>query len=79
MKDYMHKVMKYGEITKRTDPEEIATKGEVDHFMRVSVYNRELSMVGTKDPYMARRNGEKLYEEELKALKQMIGAVLKQK
>ena len=79
MKDYMHKVMKYDKITKRTDPEEIAAKGELIHNMQVVVYNRDLSMVGRRNPYEARAEGEKVYQEEMKALNQLIGAVLKQK
>lgn len=79
LKDYMHKVMKYDEITRRTDPEEAAAMGELVHNMQIVVYNRDLSMVGRRNPYAAMQESEKRYEEELKALKQMIAAVLKQK
>ena len=79
LKDFMHKEMKYDAITKRTDPEEIAAQGALIHNMQIVVYNRDLSMVGRRNPYDARKDGEKAYQEELKALNQMVEAVLKQK
>lgn len=79
LKDFMHKEMKYDEITKREDPEEAAAKGELVHNMQVVVYNRDLSMVGRRNPFAAKRDGEKAHQEELKALNQLVEAVLKQK
>ena len=78
LKDYMVSEMKFDPVQKRTNPDEIAMKGELMHNMRIVVYNRNLSMVGSRSPYDARKNGDKAYEEELKALNQMIDAVLKQ-
>lgn len=77
--DYMVGEMKYDPIKKRTDPEEAAMKGELAHNMSIAVYNRDLSMVGRRNLSDARAQGEKVYEEEEKALHQMIDAILKQK
>lgn len=79
LKDYMFTEMKYDRITEREDPEEAAEKGKLQHNMRISVFNRDLTMVGYRDLYQARLQGEKVYLETEKALHQMVDAVLNQK
>lgn len=79
LKEYMVSEMKYDPIQKRSDPEEAAAKGELKHNMSIAVYNRNLEMMGRRNLSKARADGEKVYQEEQKALHQMIDAVLQQK
>lgn len=64
LKQYMTGEMKYQEIVKRTDADEIASKGEYEHDMSIAVYDRELGMVGRYDLYNARKKGEAFYKGE---------------
>jgi len=79
LKDYMVNEMKYDPIQKREDPDEAAAKGALAHNMSIAVYNRDMSMIGRRDLYNARQQGEAVYLETEKALHQMIRQVLDQK
>lgn len=79
LKDYMVNEMKYDPIQKREDPEEAAAKGALAHNMSIAVYNRDMAMVGRRDLYHARLQGEAVYEETEKALHSMIRKVLDEK
>ncbi|BDS08141.1 hypothetical protein NT6N_31810 [Oceaniferula spumae] len=78
LKTYMVDEMKYDPIQERKDPQEAAEKGALAHNMSIAVYNRNLSMVGRRDLFHARQDGDAVYEETEKALHQMVDAVLKQ-
>ncbi len=79
LKDYMLHEMKYDPIKKREDPDEASAKGALAHNMSIAVYNRDMSMVGRRDLYHARLQGDAVYTETEKALHQMVDAMLKQK
>jgi len=79
LKAYMVDEMKYDPIQERKDPTEAAEKGALAHNMSIAVYNRDLQMVGRRDLFHARQDGDAVYEETEKALHQMVDAVLKQK
>mgnify|MGYP005994501305 CR=1 FL=1 len=79
LKAYMVDVMKYDPIQERKDPNEAAAKGALAHNMSIAVYNRELQMVGRRDLYHARQDGDAVYRETEKVLHQMVDAELKQK
>ena len=78
LKDYMVNEMKYDPIQKRENPEEAATKGALAHNMSIAVYNRDMAMVGRRDLFHARQQGEAIYKETEKALHQMIRKTLDQ-
>ncbi|MBK1830058.1 SCO family protein [Verrucomicrobiaceae bacterium R5-34] len=78
LKKYMVDVMKYDPIQEREDAAEAAEKGALAHNMSIAVYNRDLQMVGRRDLFHARQDGDAVYEETEKALHQMVEAVLKQ-
>ncbi len=79
LKDYMVNEMKYDPIQKREDPDEAASKGALAHNMSIAVFNRDMSMIGRRDLYNARQQGEAVYLETEKALHAMISQVLGQK
>lgn len=79
LKDYMVNEMKYDPIQKREDPEEAATKGALAHNMSIAVYNRNMAMVGRRDVYNARQQGEAVYKETEKALHKMVRETLEEK
>lgn len=79
LKDYMLNEMKYDPIQKREDPEEAAAKGALAHNMSIAVYNRQMAMVGRRDLYNARQQGDDIYRETEKALHQMIRKELDKK
>jgi len=79
LKDYMLNEMKYDPIQKREDPDEAATKGALAHNMSIAVFDRNLSMLGRRDLYHARQQGEAVYKETEKALHAIISKALDSK
>lgn len=79
LRDYMVEEMKYAPIIEREDPEEAAAKGKLAHNMAITIYDRNMSMIGSRDLYSARQLGDAVYEETEKALHQMVEAVLSKK
>lgn len=76
---YMVDVMKYDPIQERKDPAEAAAKGALAHNMSIAVFDRNLSLIGRRDLFHAKQDGEAAYQETEKALHQMVEAVLQQK
>ena len=79
LKDYMLNEMKYDPIQKREDPEEAMAKGALAHNMSIAVFDRNLTMVGRRDLYVARQQGEAVYKETEKALHAMVRSQLEKK
>ncbi len=79
LKDYMLNEMKYDPIQKREDPEEAATKGALAHNMSIAVFDRNLSMLGRRDLFHARQQGEAVYKETEKALHAIVSKALDSK
>lgn len=79
LKTYMVDEMKYDPIQERKDPAEAAAKGALAHNMSIAVFDRNLSLVGRRDLFHAKQDGEAAYRETEKALHQMVKAVLQQK
>jgi cytochrome oxidase Cu insertion factor (SCO1/SenC/PrrC family) len=79
LKDYMLNEMKYDPIQKREDPEEASTKGALAHNMSIAVFDRNLTMLGRRDLYHARQQGEAVYKETEKALHAIISKALDSK
>lgn len=79
LKDYMLNEMKYDPIQKREDPEEAIMKGALAHNMSIAVFDRDLTMIGRRDLYMARQQGEAVYKETEKALHAMVRTQLESK
>lgn len=79
LKDYMLNEMKYDPIQKREDPEEAIMKGALAHNMSIAVFDRDLTMIGRRDLYMARQQGEAVYKETEKALHAMVRTQLDSK
>ena len=79
LKDYMLNEMKYDPIQKREDPEEAMAKGALAHNMSIAVFDRNLTMIGRRDLYHARQQGEAVYKETEKALHAMVRSQLEKK
>jgi len=79
LKDYMLNEMKYDPIQKREDPEEAVTKGALAHNMSIAVFDRNLSMLGRRDLFHARQQGEAVYKETEKALHAIVSKALDSK
>ncbi len=79
LKTYMVDEMKYDPIQERKDPSEAAEKGAIAHNMSISVFNRELALIGRRDLFHAKIDGEAVFVETEKALHQMVETVLEQK
>ncbi|NWK55336.1 SCO family protein [Verrucomicrobiaceae bacterium N1E253] len=79
LKSYMVDEMKYDPIQRREDPDEAATKGELAHNMSIAVYDRNMGMVGRRDLYSARQQGDAVYQETEKVLHDMIRKELDKK
>lgn len=79
LRAYMVDEMKYDPIQVRKDPSEAAEKGAIAHNMSIAVFDRELSLIGRRDLFHAKIDGEAVYVETEKALHQMVEAVLEKK
>ena len=79
LRTYMVDEMKYDPIQERKDPNEAAEKGALAHNMSIAVFDRNLSLIGRRDLFHAKLDGEAVYVETEKALHQMVEAVLKKK
>lgn len=79
LKDYMLHEMKYDPIQKREDPDEAIAKGALAHNMAIAVFDRNLTMLGRRDLYMARQQGEAVYTETEKALHAIVRKALDSK
>ncbi len=79
LRDYMVNEMKYDPIQERKDPAEAAEKGALAHNMSIAVFDRNLSLIGRRDLFHAKLDGEAAYVETEKALHQMVEAVLEKK
>ena len=79
LRNYMVEEMKYDPIQERKDPSEAAAKGALAHNMSIAVFDRNLSLIGRRDLFHARQDGDAVFEETEKALHQMVEAVLEKK
>ena len=79
LKDYMLNEMKYDPIQKREDPEEAIAKGALAHNMSIAVFDRNLTMLGRRDLFHARQQGEAVYKETEKALHAIVSKALDSK
>jgi len=79
LRTYMVDEMKFDPIQERKDPAEAAEKGALAHNMAIAVFDRNLSLIGRRDLFHAKKDGEAVFKETEKALHQMVEAVLEKK
>lgn len=79
LKDYMIDEMKYQQIVKREDPEQVARLGEYEHDMSIAVYDRNMSMIQRNDLYNARKKGDAYLKGEEGKLHFVVKSLLEKK